>query len=77
MRTSADVISGAGLDVTVLEPLPENRSLWDLPNTIITLHVAAFTDGIGGEMARFWVDNIQRFANGEPLLGTVHRHEGY
>jgi len=74
---NADVIGGAGLDVAVLEPLPENSPLWDLPNTIVTSHVAAFTDGIGGEMASFWVDNIQRFANNEPLLGTVHRKEGY
>ena len=43
----------------------------------MTPHMAAFTDGIGGEMVSFWVDNIQRFADGEALLGAVNREEGY
>ena len=74
---NAGVISGAGLDTVALEPLPADSPLWDLPNTIITSHVAAFTDGIGKEMADFWIENMRRFAENEPLLGTVHRHEGY
>jgi phosphoglycerate dehydrogenase-like enzyme len=28
---NADVIGDAGLDVAVLEPLPKNSPLWDLP----------------------------------------------
>lgn len=75
MNTS--VIGGAGLDTVGLEPLPSDSPLWDLPNTIITSHVAAFTDGLGKEMAKFWIENMRRFAENEPLLGTVHRHEGY
>lgn len=74
---NAGVIGGAGLDTVALEPLPADSPLWDLPNTIITSHVAAFTDGLGKEMANFWIENMRRFAENEPLLGTVHRHEGY
>ena len=73
----AGVIGGAGLDTVELEPLPSDSQLWDLPNTIITSHVAAFTDGLGLEMANFWVENMRRFAENQPLLGTVHRNEGY
>jgi hypothetical protein len=25
----------------------------------------------------FWCENLRRFAEGEPLLGVVNRHEGY
>ena len=73
----AGAIGGAGLDTVALEPLPAESPLWDLPNTIITSHVAAMTDGVGIEMADFLVENMRRFAENEPLLGTVHRHEGY
>ena len=71
------MIGGTALDTVDAEPLSENSPLWDLPNTIITPHVAAFTDGVANEMAIFWIENIRRFADGEPLLGIVHRHEGY
>ena len=71
------LIGGAALDTVGSEPLPENSPLWDLPNTIITAHVAAFTDGVANEMANLWIENIRQFAENEPLLGIVHRHEGY
>ena len=29
-------IAGAGLDVTVEEPLPRDNPLWDMPNVIVT-----------------------------------------
>ena len=70
-------IAGAGLDTVGEERLPENSPLWDLPNTIITSHVAAYTDGMGNEVGGFMIENIRRFAENEPLLGIVHRHEGY
>ena len=74
---NAGIIGGAGLDTVALEPLPSDSSLWDLPNTLITSHVAAMTDGIGKEMADFLIENMRRFAENEPLMGIVHRHEGY
>lgn len=74
---NTNMIGGAGLDTVTVEPLPENSPLWDLPNTIITPHNGAFTDNLGGEVVKFLTENIRRFADGEPLLGTVHRREGY
>ena len=71
------MIGGAALDTVASEPLPENSPLWDLPNTIITSHIAPITDGVGNEVGSFMIENIRRFAENEPLLGIVNRHEGY
>ncbi|MBQ12416.1 MAG: hypothetical protein CMJ45_12820 [Planctomyces sp.] len=74
---NAGTIGGAGLDTVGEEPLSEDSPLWDLPNTIITPHAAALTGGVGAEVGNFMIENIRRFADGQPLLGAVHRHEGY
>ncbi len=34
------ILAGAGLDVTVPEPLPEDHPLWDYKNVFITPHIA-------------------------------------
>ena len=39
-------LSGAALDVVQEEPLSARSSLWDLPNVIITPHIAAFHDQV-------------------------------
>ena len=36
-------IAGASLDVTEVEPLPQDSSLWDHPNIILSPHVSALT----------------------------------
>jgi phosphoglycerate dehydrogenase-like enzyme len=70
-------IAGAGLDATAVEPLPEDSPLWDLPNVIITPHVAPGRDRLGEHLVDYWCENIRRFAEGEPLLGRVDRQAGY
>jgi phosphoglycerate dehydrogenase-like enzyme len=69
-------LAGAGLDVTDPEPLPADHPLWQMPNVIITPHVAGF----GG--SRRWHamlvrENIRRFIAGEPLLNVVDPERGY
>ncbi len=70
-------LGGAGLDATVVEPLPPESPLWTLPNVIITPHIAPARDRFNVQMADFWRENIRRFAEGEPLLGAVDRQAGY
>lgn len=70
-------LSGAGLDVTDPEPLPPDHDLWNLPNVIITPHVAGMTDR-GFE--RGWLiirENLRRYINGEKLLNVVDTELGY
>lgn len=69
-------LSGAGLDVTDPEPLPNDHPLWALENVIITPHVA----GTGGEFQRhriLLVENLRRYIAGERLLNVVDPKKGY
>lgn len=64
---------GAALDVTVPEPLPEDSPLWDIPNLLITPHVAG---GMRLEITRkrcieIALDNLRRYLAGEPLVNQV------
>lgn len=64
---------GAALDVTVPEPLPEDSPLWDIPNLMLTPHVAG---GMRLEITRqrcveIALDNLRRYLAGEPLVNRV------
>lgn len=64
---------GAGLDVTVPEPLPADHPLWDIPNLLLTPHVAG---GIRLEITRrscieLAQENLRRWLAGEPLKNQV------
>ena len=70
-------IAGAGLDVTNPEPLPVESPLWSMPNVVLTPHVSgssAVSAKRGEEIA---IENIRRFAAGEPLLNLVDPQHGY
>jgi phosphoglycerate dehydrogenase-like enzyme len=65
-------IAGAGIDVTDPEPLPQDHSLWDAPNLIITPHCAGACGPAGGErLADLVCDNLSRFVSGTPLMHVV------
>ena len=70
-------IAGAGLDVTAVDPIPANSPLWDLPNTIITPHIATESVKLSDAVVDFWCENLRRFAENQPLLGVVDRRAGY
>jgi phosphoglycerate dehydrogenase-like enzyme len=73
----AGKIAGAGLDVTTADPIPRESPLWDLPNTIITPHVATESVKLSDAVVDFWCENLRRFAENQPLLGVVDRRAGY
>jgi phosphoglycerate dehydrogenase-like enzyme len=66
-------IAGAALDVFETEPLPADHPLWDFPNVILTPHVAGFSPRIAERHLAVLVENLRRFANGEPLTNVVNK----
>jgi phosphoglycerate dehydrogenase-like enzyme len=64
----------AVLDVTDPEPLPPDHPLWDLPNVLITPHMAGDSPGATRRSWELAGDQIRRFAAGEPLSNQVARY---
>jgi phosphoglycerate dehydrogenase-like enzyme len=62
----------AALDVTdPLEPLPPDHELRQLPNVILTPHIAAGGIEVRREIGAMAVEEVVRFAKGEPPLNRV------
>ena len=61
----------AALDVTDPEPLPADSELRDLPNTVLTPHIAGPTTAGRWHMAEAMVEELRRFFAGEPLRYEV------
>ena len=70
-------LAGAGLDVTDPEPLPKGHPLWKFPNVVVTPHIAGRSDGENARYEALYLENLKRFAAGEPLLNVVDKEKGY
>jgi phosphoglycerate dehydrogenase-like enzyme len=66
-------LAGAALDVYEVEPLPAGHPLWDFPNVILTPHTAGYSPVIAQRHLATLVENVRRFAAGEPLVNVVDK----
>jgi phosphoglycerate dehydrogenase-like enzyme len=66
-------LAGAALDVYEIEPLPAEHPLWDFPNVILTPHTAGYSPVIAARHLAVLVENVRRFACGDPLLNVVDK----
>jgi phosphoglycerate dehydrogenase-like enzyme len=64
-------LAGAVMDVTDPEPLPPSSRLWDLPNVIITPHVAGQSAWRIDNMTNLFCQNLRRWQAGEPLINYL------
>ena len=64
-------LAGAALDVFDKEPLPPESPLWAMENVIVTPHNAGASPRTLERSARLFIDNLRRYAAGEPLLCVV------
>lgn len=71
----AGQLAGAMLDVTQVEPLPQDHPLWRHPAVRITPHIAGLTNA--PTAIATIVENLRRWQTGEPLLHLVERARGY
>jgi phosphoglycerate dehydrogenase-like enzyme len=70
-------IAAATLDVFQTEPLPADHPLWTTPGVVITPHMSGDVVGWTDILARQFVDNAQRWLDGQPLENVVDKQLGY
>ena len=73
----AKEIAGAGLDVFEIEPLPAGHPLWKFPNVILTPHVAGQSPRVAERHLNVLLENLRRFARGEPLVNVVDKRRWF
>jgi phosphoglycerate dehydrogenase-like enzyme len=70
-------IGFAALDVVATEPLHPASPLWDLPNVLISPHIAALTPAEGRRIAELFADNATRLLDGRRMRNVVDTVEFY
>jgi phosphoglycerate dehydrogenase-like enzyme len=73
-----ELVSGrisAVIDTTDPEVLPADSPLYELPNVLLTPHIAGALGDETGRMVDLALDEIERFAGGEPLQHEVRRED--
>ncbi|MBE3575179.1 MAG: D-2-hydroxyacid dehydrogenase [Firmicutes bacterium] len=68
---------GAALDVFEQEPLPADSPLYQMPNVLVTPHVAGINPRYMDRAVASFAENLRRFLQGEPLLHLVNKEMGY
>jgi phosphoglycerate dehydrogenase-like enzyme len=61
----------AAVDVTDPEPLPPDHPLWEMPNFLLTPHVAGSVRGLLPRAYGLAGAQLRRYAAGEPLINRV------
>ena len=70
-------IAGAGLDVFATEPLPTDSRLWELPNVILSSHIAGSMEDYTARATEVFLENLRRYLDGKRLLNVVDKRKGY
>ena len=69
------LLAGAVIDVCREEPLPPGHPFWDAPRLLLTGHSSAPTEPAA--LVALFLDNLQRYRDGQPLRGEVDFVRGY
>lgn len=84
MSVLADALTGgqiaaAAVDVLEQEPLSPDSALWDIPNLVITPHIAGFNHhpSIVERICEITCENLRRFSEGRDFINVVDRKTGY
>jgi phosphoglycerate dehydrogenase-like enzyme len=70
-------IKGAALDVFDEEPLPSDHPFYQLENVLLSPHCADHTSDWLENAVYLFIDQLERFLGGKPLLNVVRKELGY
>ncbi len=70
-------IAGAALDVFEKEPLPKDNELWDIPNVIISPHIAGVLENHMSLATDLFCENLKHYLKKEPLINVFNKARGY
>ena len=70
-------LAGAALDVFEEEPLPASSPLWSMPNVVVSPHMSGDFAGWHETVVELFIENLERYLTGRPLLGVVDKRLGY
>ena len=72
-------IAFAGLDVAMVEPLPDSSPLWDFPNVLICPHSASTAPSENGKIVAIFCRNLDAFLAGRPndMINALDKQRRY
>lgn len=70
-------LGGMALDIFATEPLPPDSPLWNMPNTIISPHIAGISQLYHERAITLFIENIKRYIAGLSLYNRYDVHKGY
>jgi phosphoglycerate dehydrogenase-like enzyme len=71
------LLRGAALDVFETEPLPSEHPFYRMENVLLSPHCADHTTGWMELAVKQFIENFERFRNGQPLEFIVDKQAGY
>jgi glyoxylate/hydroxypyruvate reductase A len=70
-------LGGAGLDVFVEEPLPEDSPFWEMTNVLVSPHSGSTSDQENRRITDLFCENLRRFLAGEPMINVLDLNRLY
>jgi len=74
---NSEELSGAAIDVTDPEPLPDDSPLWSTPNLQISPHISGNNDRYAERALDVLQLNMDRWLKGQDLINSYNRKKGY
>ncbi len=70
-------IWGAGMDVNEIEPVPGDNPFWDMPNVVMSHHLAGSSWQKEKRCVEILVENVRRLQDGAELINVVDKKAGF
>ncbi len=70
-------LAGAMLDVFPVEPLPDGSPLWEMPNVLLSPHIAGSSGDYFERATELFGENLRRYLSDQPLLNLYDPQLGY